>query len=70
MKINLSVSEPENVGEGMYKTKFTHPLLEGELWFFHGKNNQGVTLGAIQPSLADDISEVVTSFNDLKKGFK
>ena len=67
MKINLAVSEPEELDNGGYKTTFTHPLLEGELFLVHSKKNLNVTLNALENSLAEDIKEILAQIQDLKK---
>jgi hypothetical protein len=67
MKINLAISEPEELDNGVYKTTFSHPLLEGELFLVHSKNNLKVTLSALENSIAEDIKEILAQIQDLKK---
>lgn len=70
MKINVMVHTPVCVSsgeEGVFKTKITHPKLDGELFFFHGENNREQTLGVLCNSITEDISEIVKTIEDLLK---
>jgi hypothetical protein len=66
MKINVIVSEPEELGNGVYRTSITHHLLDGELSFTHSTRNRDLTLGAITNSLADDVKEIIEKVQDLR----
>jgi hypothetical protein len=67
LKVNLLVSAPIVVSEGVFKTVLTHPKLDGELSFFHGENNRFETLSAITNSLIDDINEALSKARELMK---
>jgi hypothetical protein len=64
-KINVVVHDPVEVSNGVYKTEITSPNLDGALSFIHGANNRDQTLGAIENSLVDDLTELTETL----KGF-
>jgi hypothetical protein len=73
MKVNLVVSEPKIVGEkdiGVYQTILTHPKLDGQLSFVHGKNNREQTLAALTNSIQEDIDEIFKIMSEFTKGKK
>jgi hypothetical protein len=35
LSVLLTINEPEDMGDGVFKTTLTHPLLKGELSFVH-----------------------------------
>ena len=54
MKVNLVLHDPIPTGETgskIFMTKLTHPKLDGELSFYHGKNNRSETLDAITTNI-------------------
>lgn len=67
MKVNLNVGEPLEFSEGIFRTEFTHPLLEGSLYFVHGASNRDQTLNAITSSMADDVNDIFKNINLLIK---
>jgi hypothetical protein len=67
MKINVVINEPEDMGNGVYRTTVSHPLLEGEMFFTHSSRNRDLTLGAMENSLVDDVKEIMQQVQELKK---
>ena len=71
MKVNLVLHDPIPTGETgskIFMTKLTHPKLDGELSFYHGKNNRSETLDAITNNLMDDVNEAMVLAKELMKG--
>ena len=66
MKVNLTVSNPIDLGEGVFKTELTHPRLDGVLSIVHGAKNRDVALDDIGISLTDDINVVVGMISQLR----
>lgn len=66
LKINVIVQEPVvvNVEETIFKTRITHPSLDGELYFFHSKNNRDQTINVLSNSIMEDISEIVKTIEE------
>lgn len=67
-KINVIIHEPILVTNGVdkvFKTRITHPNLEGELSFIHGENGREDILKIISNSIVEDLSEMI----DLVKKF-
>lgn len=76
IKTNLVVSAPEPVvtnssgREEVFKTSISHPLLEGELYFYHGSKDRDVKLTSLQNTILDDINQIIAgieSLRDIKK---
>jgi hypothetical protein len=69
LKINIVVHEPiiVNAEETIFKTRITHPKLDGELYFFHSKNNRDQTLSVLSNSIMEDIDEIVETIKDIVK---
>ena len=65
--IEVEVSEPEVVGDGILKTKLTHPLLNGSLSVVHGTKNAEATLQALKVKAEGD--DVLCSFTELVDAF-
>jgi hypothetical protein len=61
LKLKLIIQEPELMQGSTitYQTKLTHPQLEGELIFWHGKDNREELLKSLNNSLMEDVEEIV-----------
>lgn len=69
MKINIVVHDPiliSEEGSKIYKTKITHPKLDGELSFVHGESNRDETLLTLTNSLMEDINEIIETVKQIK----
>ena len=68
MKINLTVGQPIKISTDdneIYKTELTHPRLEGQLSFFHGKNNRDEILVSLTSTMVEDVAEIIKNINSL-----
>lgn len=61
----LQIGTPEEVTTGVFKTALTHPLLEGELYFVHGRNSAQITLDAVNTGLVKEVKNLVALAGEL-----
>ena len=66
MTLNLELHATVDIGEGLGKTKLTHPKLDGELYFVHSlKGGNEAFLGALDESPISAILGVVSTFKEI-----
>lgn len=59
LTIELDISEPSEVSEGVFVTHITHPHLDGTLSFTHSVGTRSSVLGALQKPEDDPIRKLI-----------
>lgn len=62
--LQVSISAPEEISPGVFRTSFTHPDLLGSLYLIHGKSRDRVMKGLDQ-SLEGAVGNLVSLFKEL-----
>jgi hypothetical protein len=65
MLVELEVSEPIEVGSGVFQTTLTHPSIEGELFFHHGKDRQPM-LEVINAGVVHEVKKIFELVKELR----
>ena len=69
MTLNLDILATEDLGEGVGRTRLTHPRLDGELYFIHSlKGGKEEFLKALDESPISAILGVVSTFKEIANG--
>lgn len=59
LTIELDVSDPSEISEGIFVTHLTHPKLDGSISFTHSIKTESSVLGAIQKPEEDPIKKLI-----------
>lgn len=72
MTLNLDILATEDLGEGVGRTRLTHPRLDGELYFIHSLKGdvKQEFLKALDESPISAILGVVSTFKEIANGTK
>lgn len=65
MLIEIGIQRTEEVTPGVYRTELSHPDLQGTLFFFHSKGQEGLVLSNLDKSIPNKIKEIAALFKDL-----
>ena len=67
-QVNIQVSGPEEIGDDVFRTTLTHPLLSGKLSFLHSTEEDGEEiLKALTSTWKDELANVLSLAGDVEE---
>lgn len=65
--IELEVSDPVQISDGVYKTSFTHKSLEGSISFVHNAKGRDSVISGLSKVETPGLADIIALASDLWK---